>query len=337
MHNITICCLFYFLLLIQFTFGHDVHCVFIHGAGTIPDPLTSPTVHREIDHLPEGVNNYWGNVKLWTETTSDNDRPVCTSYAFTYLDTVHKPWDDVSLAEAACEALWQAKDENSFTQRIFLHSMGNLIFFNALYLNKCAINTGSVQNTNVYSFGGPMRGSEMVSAAKFICELNKMCKLGEESGLNNILDNVINIFSNPILCYAKDKFCDTIQSEKFQEAFGTICDRETGELTAAFASLARPPGEEILAIAKQYTKGAICGSEIEIENPLYKFVKCGDKIHGCATHDGVVQIESCMAVNPEAEWSASYPGDFWVAPFTHSQIIGRSGAKEVLKWLANRY
>lgn len=371
------------LLLIQFTSAyegpHEVHCVFIHGAGTIPEPKNSPKVHRSLKDLPEDVQTYWGNVQSWTESTGDpmhlfhlstkeminhlppNDQtkfralvdnirpahgtdkfpPICTSYAFTYLDTVHNRWDDEYLADAACEALYKGNDTNSFTQRIFLHSMGNLIFFNALRLGKCKINK---ENTNVYSFGGPFLGSDMVKTAKDLCETTKTGKAfyqaGKLVGVNNLVDSIFNVLSNPISLFFKDKIAEEIKSPAFQKKFGTICDRKTGNLTAAFASIGElvPNGNKaILALSKEYTTGAICGSEIDNADIVHKVLgKITDKIHKGNDNDGAVHIKSCQAVNPAANWNKNESSDFRVARNSHSEIIGRSLTPHICKWLATR-
>lgn len=358
-----------------------VHCVYIHGAGTAKSNPGSPPVHRDIDNLPQPLKDYWGNVKQWAEDRGDDRdnminemkklwkqypqsepdeysrnieeklnelRPVtppCTSYAFTYLNTVDNGWKEEHLAKAACEALQHGEDEKSITIRIFLHSMGNLIFFNALYLNKCEINKN---NTNVYSLGGPILGSDMVTAAEKLCNANVKCqtcrRFAKLTGVSDKLDMAFNARWGPICADIKDEICgkfsEFFRSESFRENFDTICNNKTGELTASFASLGHldlDRNKHIIALAEEYTTGAICGSEIDHKNVLYKFVaRFGKKVHGSHRHDGVVHIDSCKAVNQRANWGRSNKNDFWIASKDHSAITGRGGDLDVFQWLKTR-
>lgn len=209
----------FFVLLIfcsKITLGNEVHCVFIHGAGTIPIPNANK-IYNNINLLPPDLIQYWGDVRLWTAIENESGRPPCTSYAFTYLDTVNNPWHDESLADAACIAL--KKSEEPFTQRIFLHSMGNLIFYNALHSNKCAINP---DNTNVYSFGGPFLGSSLLPVAEDICITHKACELAKEIPVANMIVQAADVFLKSrsfLYNLASEKVCDYMARPDVQDKF----------------------------------------------------------------------------------------------------------------------
>merc|ERR1712096_173846 len=230
--------------------------------------------------------------------------------------------------------------DESFTQRIFLHSMGNLIFYNALISNKCAINP---ENTNVYSFGGPFLGTNLIPIASDICAAQKEYQLIKQIPMANNIGEMADIFlRSRSLTYSflSEKVRDYISRPEVQDRYHRICNPGTGLLTPAFASIGElyPNGsKELLEVAQMYTTGGICGSKIGSDNLLTKYIlEFGKSVHGSDEHDGVVHIKSCTAVSPESLWvykGDDIPDKFWLAPKSHNEIIGRTQDPEILHWL----
>lgn len=319
----------------------ETHCVFIHGLNpySVPTEKDKP-VHfftsENLNRLTAPVVTYWGEeVKKWTQ---ESNQP-CTTYAFTYLDTMSKGYTDKGNSTAACEAL---NYENNTPQRIkvFLHSMGNLIFYYALANNYCTIDKST---TKVYSLAGPFDGAPIIEPLNVIC--------AEMHGIS----------TNPIVKAAKrivGGFLEFFGIKTGFTVFRTIdhavglhlsCEDGYFEMAKRFCTdgTASPGPQSCYKIndqalidnANQYSSGAICGTGAE-EMSLYAVLNWLTSYYNVSSpnpelNDGVVPLASCIKVQPR-RYLKEKDNDFWQAPFNHNDITGANAKPDILTWLKNR-
>jgi hypothetical protein len=331
--------LYFIIFLIYFTFGRgEIQCTFIHGAGTIPEGNNTKTIQRNLKNLPEQVKKYWGitNPKdFWGEHMN---KGACTSYSFTFLDTVNNAWDNQFLAKTVCDATKDKNGNPPMKQRIFLHSMGNLMFFNALStLDNCGLKKKDAGVT-VYSLGGPMKGSKQAQKAEEICRTQKNIKTVSKTQVGEVGFKLAKFALPSLISDVVDVVGSKPVQKGLKKTWGKLCDFKTGKLTPAFDSLVQLTDAEdhpILDISKEWTDGAICGT-VPDNNILTEFVHKLNNGPKPILDDGAVHLSSCMSVNPTAAWAHDSSSNFWVAEHGHSDIIGRSHKAEILTWLKGR-
>jgi len=326
----------------------QMHCVFIHGLN----PYSVPTENdksvyfynsENINTLITPIASYWGEeVKKWTQ---DGDRP-CTTYGFTYLDTMSKGYEDKGNSTAVCQALNYENEVNTQTNRkVFLHSMGNLIFYNALANDDCKI---VKDKTKVYSLAGPFGGAPIIKPLDEIC--SKIHEISTNpvvqkvkstvSGFFEFLDNKcgITIFHSLaqgcglVFSYEKSKF-ETI------ERFCT-----DGKASPGPQSCYKINNTTLINTANNFSSGAICGFTdgdggkfdlYELLNWLtdYYDVSSPDP----EMNDGVVPTTSCTAVQSKRyESSPTNTNDYWIVPYNHSDITGATDQLQIITWLTSR-
>lgn len=113
---------------------------------------------------PTDTGNYWGGQKNIERFT-----PYCKSYTFVHQDTVDRGYDDPTLTREYCVA---AAGSTMNTTRIventliFGHSMGNLIFAEALRTGVCSLGNSS----KWFTISPLWRGSKAADWVGNICD-----------------------------------------------------------------------------------------------------------------------------------------------------------------------
>eukprot|EP00667_Euglena_gracilis_P029547 EG_transcript_39334 len=105
-----------------------LHCAFIHGSGIALSPKDT--------RVREDYAGYWGSVKNYAK---------CDTYSFMYANTVDQAWHDDRLIRLACTTALGVPDHPSTPEHnptirntvVFTHSMGNLVFAEALRAGYC--------------------------------------------------------------------------------------------------------------------------------------------------------------------------------------------------------
>ena len=132
---------------------HRHHCVFIHGWG---------------QRYPE---DYWGSVTGWVDRDG-----LCSNTTLLRMDTVNHGWLDAELHDVVTHAVLRGEGGGGSTL-IFTHSMGGLIFAEAIRRNRIPTKTrhsGSSNKNTVITWrvaaGTPWHGSPLAVTARRICE-----------------------------------------------------------------------------------------------------------------------------------------------------------------------
>jgi len=144
---------------------NSLHCAFMHGAGedgptntnskytVYPDSFDAPQADLPTLAslgLPTTLLKYWGSSGI------DQFLPKCFSATFYLTNTFDFAWDSPHYADLACEIIKPPEEARKKEKVIIItHSMGNLIFANALLTNKCA----KKPDDRWLSFIAPWKGS----------------------------------------------------------------------------------------------------------------------------------------------------------------------------------
>jgi hypothetical protein len=123
-------------------------CIFLHGSGV-----------RNNERQSQFIINYWGNIQAATQQ--------CKSHSFIQTDTFHNAWNDPNLLTQYCNiSTWNQDDKYLIRDKlIFTHSMGNLIFGQALMEEYCDMDISS----RWYAASAPLNGSRVALVLAQIC------------------------------------------------------------------------------------------------------------------------------------------------------------------------
>lgn len=212
----------------------------------------------------------------------------CGKHIFVKQDTRRRGWDNISLQEAYCDAMLTGNAPGDRVVRnkiLYVHSMGNLIVAGALRNNICQLD----ESSRWYDVMGPLLGSRAAELIEEVCA-------GKDTELYRTIAKL-----------------------------GGYCVPGKNTSFPAYKTLRRDyPGIEGLAdIARQYTKGTMCGiSSFGLYTPysvlylLSKIVKFGRE------NDGMVPIDSCGL---GAAFKEDYTAANYATASNHADGTCRSG------------
>ena len=128
--------------------GRTKKCLFVHGAG-----------QDKVSDIPlDSYEEYWG-----LKFTLDQ-LPCCKSIHYTQLDTNQNAWYSPELTQDLSNIALKVSASNNVSSNVlegmivYTHSMGNLMFAEALRANRCQLGDDS----KWVSIMGPMDGSKAV-------------------------------------------------------------------------------------------------------------------------------------------------------------------------------
>jgi hypothetical protein len=246
----------------------SLRCVFLHGVGEVN---TSPPT-------PTDTEQYWGGSRKLSGFLGE----ACNSTSFVHQDSTTRAWDNAELQAAYCDAVVGAGGDLSASvddALVVSHSMGNLIFADALNKGTCKLGPSS----RWISLAAPWRGSK---AAIFI---EKLC-------LN------ATIFEAPLRWIAKEmNYC-------------TTAPNGTHSINAAYVSL-RPDNPalasgELAEYAAAHVAAAQCGDSAYGLTSIYSLAleSLAAVVGYGESNDGMVPISSCQigGKNYSGNYSSNY-------------------------------
>jgi hypothetical protein len=244
-------------------------CVFIHGVG----------VGETRPPNTDDASGYWGGLQRISKFT-----PYCASRHFLHEDTLRRGWDDEGLHSATCNLAVGATSRLGSIRHtvVITHSMGNLIFAEALRRNTCSLDT----NTSKWvSIQAPWRGSKAAAWVENICSNHTS--------------------SAPLRWLAsKLSYCDPDAPGKVFRSYETL----------------RPdfPGLKDLApIARFGVHASLCGSSaVGLASEWSAALQALSLEVGFGeANDGLVAIKSCVL--PGKKYSSHYSSPFYMAEVNH--------------------
>mmetsp|Transcript_15433 Transcript_15433/g.41672 ORF Transcript_15433/g.41672 Transcript_15433/m.41672 type:complete len:303 (+) Transcript_15433:66-974(+) len=251
-------------------------CVFMHGLG-----MPNSSAPTEID-----TDDYWGGDSNIIRLT-----PFCSSRTYIHQDTVTRAWDNAEMHKAVCEAaLGEGSNDTVIRDTVlFAHSMGNLIFADALRQKACSLDTSSY----FVAISAPWYGS-------------KASQVLEESCSNSSLGEAFHWLANKL------HRCDP--------------DRP-GKVFHAYESLhpAYPPFEGLAEFAAEQVSFAMCGHSPYGLTSVYSAAMEGlaRAIGFGEKNDGMVPLSSCLL--PGKAYDTHWQSAFYSAGINHIDGTLRSG------------
>mmetsp|Transcript_55653 Transcript_55653/g.141543 ORF Transcript_55653/g.141543 Transcript_55653/m.141543 type:complete len:304 (+) Transcript_55653:65-976(+) len=270
-------------------------CVFMHGLG-----MPNSSAPTEID-----TDDYWGGDSNIIRLT-----PFCSSRTYIHQDTLTRAWDNVELQHAVCEAaLGEGSNDTVIRNTVFFaHSMGNLIFADALRQKACSLDASS----HFVSISAPWYGS-------------KASQVLEESCSNSSLGEAFHWLANKL------HRCDP--------------DRP-GKVFHAYESLhpAYPPFEGLAEFAAEQVSFAMCGHSPYGLTSVYSAAMEGlaRAIGFGEKSDGMVALSSCLL--PGKAYDTHWQSEFYSAGINHVDGTLRSGdgslglpSRQPSKWVSSLF
>jgi hypothetical protein len=254
-------------------------CVFVHGVGT----------HQTKPSSVNDTRRYWGGVERIAEHT-----PYCSSRYFLHQDTTIRGWDDSDLVKATCDlAVGEGSSNGTIHKTVVItHSMGNLIFAEALRSQTCSLDAAS---SKWISIEAPWRGSKAVKWVGKICS---------------------NKTSNKLLEY-------------FATKFGYCNPAKPGEVFPGFQTLMPEyPGlKDLAAFAKTKVHRAMCGTSPHGLRSKYSLAleALASEVKYGMLNDGMVAVDSCVL--PDVEYDRHYRAPFYLAHVNHADGTCRTRTK----------
>eukprot|EP00996_Jenningsia_fusiforme_P002215 NODE_3050_length_1061_cov_9.063241_g2801_i0.p1 GENE.NODE_3050_length_1061_cov_9.063241_g2801_i0~~NODE_3050_length_1061_cov_9.063241_g2801_i0.p1 ORF type:complete len:314 (+),score=40.54 NODE_3050_length_1061_cov_9.063241_g2801_i0:58-942(+) len=244
-----------------------LHCAFIHGSG----------VKVEKPSIETSFPSYWGKVHELT--------PACTTRSFLISNTVKTNWSDSTLLSGSCAAAQGPVITNT---AVFSHSMGNLIFAEALRTGTCSLGKGSFWFTTAAVWGGAAAASDLEAYCNGSRPLSRIVRvIADELG-----------------------YC------------------QGASASPAYRSMEpeNPRLRSLLPIAKTAT-GAICGtSALGIPSIYSAPLDAIQSIaHLDKPNDGMVSLEHCQLANPHAPWQGNASSLFMTGRLNHADSTCRDG------------
>eukprot|EP00443_Scrippsiella_acuminata_P058661 CAMPEP_0115437164 /NCGR_PEP_ID=MMETSP0271-20121206/34591_1 /TAXON_ID=71861 /ORGANISM="Scrippsiella trochoidea, Strain CCMP3099" /LENGTH=258 /DNA_ID=CAMNT_0002862759 /DNA_START=10 /DNA_END=786 /DNA_ORIENTATION=+ len=228
---------------------------------------------------------YWGGLERISQFT-----PYCSSRHFLHENTVKRGWDDAGLHRSACAlAVGKGADTAIRDTIVVTHSMGNLIFAEALRQGTC-----SLENTSKWiSIQAPWQGSKAAPWVSNICS-------------NHTSSRLLRWLAGEL------QYCDPDLP---------------GQVYRGYESL-RPdfPGlQNLIPVAQANVHRALCGSSAYGLQSSYSAalealaleVKYGEY------SDGMVSVSSCTL--PGASYEGHYTAPFYMAQINHVDGTCRVG------------
>lgn len=242
--------------------------------------------HEKTEETLNEYPSYWGQVHLFT--------PQCSVRKFIRQESTQRGWDNIDLQKSFCELALYGQDKGDKiikNKLLFVHSMGNMVLSGAIKNGFCDLDP---KTTSWYNIMGPLEGSK---AAKW---LDTICK---ESGRLN-------------------------WPYKYIAEQGGYCEPGKNVPYKAYQSLdPNYPGiVDIVKIAKQRVKGALCGSssyglQTRYGIGLYMLslmVGFGED------SDGMVGFSSCN-LGLKDQFQKDYQNNYYLANLNHADGTSRNG------------
>eukprot|EP00443_Scrippsiella_acuminata_P048461 CAMPEP_0115200778 /NCGR_PEP_ID=MMETSP0270-20121206/17292_1 /TAXON_ID=71861 /ORGANISM="Scrippsiella trochoidea, Strain CCMP3099" /LENGTH=299 /DNA_ID=CAMNT_0002614183 /DNA_START=75 /DNA_END=974 /DNA_ORIENTATION=+ len=251
-------------------------CVFMHGLG-----MPNSSAPTEID-----TDDYWGGDSNIIRLT-----PFCSSRTYIHQDTVTRAWDNAEMHKAVCEAaLGEGSNDTVIRDTVlFAHSMGNLIFADAIRQGACSLDTSS----HFVSIAAPWYGS-------------KASQVLEEYCSNSSAGEVLHWLAHKL------HRCDA--------------DRP-GSISHAYESLepTYPAFEGLAEFAAQQVSFAMCGHSPYGLTSVYSAAMEGlaSAIGFGEQSDGMVPLSSCLL--PGKAYDTHWQSAFYSAGINHIDGTLRSG------------
>mmetsp|Transcript_25425 Transcript_25425/g.64004 ORF Transcript_25425/g.64004 Transcript_25425/m.64004 type:complete len:300 (-) Transcript_25425:382-1281(-) len=269
-------CLMAAQLLVSATAAASYRCVFMPGLGW---PNSSAPTANDTD-------SYWGGDSNINKLT-----PYCSSRTYIHQDTLTRGWDNAELQQAVCEAgLGEGTNDTVIRNTVFFaHSMGNLIFADALRQKACSLDASSY----FVAISAPWYGS-------------KASQVLEESCSNSSAGEAFHWLANKL------HRCDP--------------DR-LGKVFLAYESLhpAYPAFEGLAEFAAQQVSFAMCGHSPYGLTSVYSAAMEGlaRAIGFGEKNDGMVPLSSCLL--PGKAYDTHWQSAFYSAGINHIDGTLRSG------------
>jgi len=248
----------------------------MHGLG-----MPNSSAPTEID-----TDDYWGGDSNIIRLT-----PFCSSRTYIHQDTVTRAWDNAEMHKAVCEAaLGEGSNDTVIRDTVlFAHSMGNLIFADAIRQGACSLDTSS----HFVSIAAPWYGS-------------KASQVLEEYCSNSSAGEVLHWLAHKL------HRCDA--------------DRP-GSISHAYESLepTYPAFEGLAEFAAQQVSFAMCGHSPYGLTSVYSAAMEGlaSAIGFGEQSDGMVPLSSCLL--PGKAYDTHWQSAFYSAGINHIDGTLRSG------------
>jgi len=246
-------------------------CVFIHGSGNLKEgPVT------------DSFEKYWGNIHEFT--------PQCSSWEFNHEDTVTNLFDDPILMQKICDFTVGSGNDSSITNTIvFSHSMGGLIFANALRDGLCKMGPGS----SWYDASAPFRGTKGADFVDRLCE-NR------------------SVFAKPIQWLAEKMHYCTDDKKPNNAYLSMKTDYPAIKGLADFAA--------------KHVNGTMCGDSAVGLYSKYSiaFEALDAVVEYGEPNDGMVPVSSCILEDMD-KYKKDYKSDYYIAEVNHADSTCRDG------------
>lgn len=251
-------------------------CVFIHGSG-VKDTQPADT---------NDTMGYWGGLEHISKYT-----PYCASRHFLHQNTAKRGWDDGEVLKATCDlAVGEASGGSIRDTVVISHSMGNLIFAQALRQNLCSFDAGT---SKWLSLEAPWWGSEACDVLKHLCS---------------------NTTSQRLWQWIAKK--------------AHYCDPDVpGEVNLGYKTMSPeyPALQGLVEIAERYVHKAICGSSAFGLTSKYSAAldAIAHEVRYGAPNDGMVRVDSCKL--PGRQYESHHSAPFYLAEINHADGTCREG------------
>ncbi|XP_060072810.1 uncharacterized protein LOC132552639 [Ylistrum balloti] len=244
--------------------------------------------------------DYWGHI--------EKDTPQCSSHRFIQFNTVDNGWDSTALHQMFCKFATGSESGGKISNKmIFSHSMGNNIVAAALYRKTC---TFDKITSKWFAVSAPWKGSKVVDTLEALC-----------AGYINSKHS----FKIPrVVTYVlrHTKYC--LKNGKMSPAYRT--------LAPAYKSKTGITYEDLVSQARQYVKGALCGTSpwgIGLNLVFSEALKLIQEYTNLEKpNDGVVALNSCDIFGERFQNSAV--SKFYKAPINHHESSTREGCPDII-------
>lgn len=310
---------------IEMTNQSGVHCTFIHGLlNNFPagkkggvEEYTS----KNIGTLSKPLRDYWGNDII--EWTQEGEHP-CDTYTFTYLDTMNRAYTDKYNNEQVCKALQMENGE----RKVYAHSMGNLLVYNAIRTTCPEIDKNMTQINNL---NAPFGGVPLINKLEMACRMMPMLATNDKGQIKMILSLAMGSNAGSMTSNL-DKYAEMVP--KLLPIYCTKDGRvKPGPKSCSISQVRKDTA--LLETVRNYSYAAMCGATADGDSRYKLF----NSIVGEKYNDGLVPLKSCadpyreeFLHHPEKFPAGQIP-KFWINKLNHSAQVNTAENRELRDWL----